>query len=186
MEKKTTSNNKKHSGGRPTKYKSEYVEQVYKLAVKGFIDKDIADFFKVQERTVNNWKDTHPEFFEALKWGKDEFDSNVIEASLRRRATGYRYKEKTQELSKPDPETWERKLITVKVVTKEIAPDPTSIIFWLKNRRPDRWRDKQLYEHGLTAEVLRAILAGLPKDFADGVRKELAKIAAIGRNKENG
>ena len=23
------------------------------------------------------------------------------------------------------------------------APDPTSMIFWLKNRQPDRWREKR-------------------------------------------
>ena len=37
----------------------------------------------------------------------------------------------------------EAQLMVTKVVTKELAPDPTSMIFWLKNRRPDRWRDKQ-------------------------------------------
>ena len=54
---KKLSEKKKNPGGRPTKYKPEYAEQVYKLALEGFTDKKIAEFFKVDERTINNWKD---------------------------------------------------------------------------------------------------------------------------------
>jgi hypothetical protein len=177
---------KKHPGGRPSKYKPEYVEQVYDLAAHGYTDKEIADFFKVREQTINNWKNAHPEFFESLKRGKYEFDTNVVEKSLLRRATGYKYKEITRVISKePDPETGEARLITVKEVTKEMAPDPTSMIFWLKNRQPDEWRDRQSTELGLTSETLSAILAGLPPEFAQGVREELAKLVAKGRNKKH-
>lgn len=38
-------------------------------------------------------------------------------------------------------------LVVTKVVTKEVIPDTTAQIFWLKNRRPDLWRDKQQIEH---------------------------------------
>lgn len=38
-------------------------------------------------------------------------------------------------------------LVITKEVTKEVLPDTTAQIFWLKNRRPDRWRDKQDIEH---------------------------------------
>jgi hypothetical protein len=175
VKRKTTSISikKKQSRGRPTKYRAEYVQQAHKLSIKGFIDREIADFFKVQESTITRWKQKHSDFCTSLKRGKYEFDTGKVVNSLLRRALGYQYKEETQELTRPDPKTGERKLITTKVVIKEIAPDPTSMIFWLKNRQSDEWRDKHSYEHGLTPEVLRAILAGLPKDFADGVRKEL-------------
>ena len=139
---------KKRSRGQPTRYKPEYVEQVYKLTVKGLTDKDLADLFKVREQTVNNWKNKYPEFFESLKRGKDEFDSNVIEKSLARRASGYQYTETTKAINK------EGKMVIIKEVVKEIAPDPTSIIFWLKNRRPDRWRDVQHVEATLTIEEI--------------------------------
>jgi transposase len=167
--KKTTSkqvNNKKHPGGRPTKYKTEFVEQVYKLTLEGYTDKDIADFYNVREQTVNNWKNAHPEFFESLKRGKDDYDSDVIEKSLAKRAAGYQYTETTKAITGKD------KKITTKEVVKEVAPDPTSMIFWLKNRSPDRWRDKQSIELGVKLED---VLAALPKDFADKVRESLAK-----------
>ena len=165
---------KKHPGGRPTKYKPENAEQAYKLVCEGFTDKKIADFFKVGEKTVNNWKKKHPEFLQSLKRGKDEFDSDVIEKSLVKRASGYQYKEVTKAISKePDPNTGKVKIVTIKEVTKEVAPDPTSMIFWLKNRRPDRWRDKQSIEVGVSLED---VLAALPKDFADEIRSALGKI----------
>ena len=145
---------KKHPGGRPSKYKPEYAEQVYKLAQEGFTDKKIAGFFKVREKTINNWKKIHPEFLQSLKRGKDEFDSDVIEASLVKRASGY---------SHPDVHisNYQGK-ITVTPIIKHYPPDPTSMIFWLKNRRPDRWRDKQSIEVGVNLED---VLAALPKDL---------------------
>jgi hypothetical protein len=53
--------------GRPSKYKPEYCDQVEKLCKLGATDKDIADFFEVEESTINNWKVEHPEFMESIK-----------------------------------------------------------------------------------------------------------------------
>ena len=160
---------KKHPGGRPTKYKPEYAEQAYKLAQEGFTDKKIADFFKVQERTVNNWKTDYPGFFQSLKRGKDEFDSDVIEKSLAHRASGY---------SHPDVHisNYQGK-ITVTPIIKHYPPDPASMIFWLKNRRSNRWRDKQSVKVGIGLEE---ILAALPKEFAKGVCTQLKKKVSSG------
>jgi phage terminase small subunit len=44
------------------------------------------------------------------------------------------------------------------------------------SRHLGMYTDKQSHKHGLTSEVLRAILAGLPKDFAEGVRTELSRL----------
>jgi hypothetical protein len=170
---------KKNPGGRPTKYKLRYEEQVYKLALEGFTDKKMAEFFKVDERTINNWKEKHPEFFQSLKRGKDEYDSDVIEKSLAKRASGYQYTEVTKAISKEtDPTTGKAQLVTIKEVTKEVAPDPTSMIFWLKNRRPDRWRDKQSIDLGFNSETLNAILSGLPDEYAKAVREALGKLVS--------
>jgi hypothetical protein len=69
-------------------------------------------------------------------------------------------------------------MVTIKEVTKEVAPDATSMIFWLKNRRPERWRDKQSIDLGFNAETLNAILAGLPPELAEAVRAELGKLVS--------
>jgi len=119
---------------RPTKYKPEYCEQAHKLALLGATDNQLADFFKVTEQTINNWKIDFPEFFESLKLGKSEVDARVVE-SLYKRATGYSHKEEKVFNNQGEILTHE--------TTKHYPPDSTSLIFWLKNRMPEEWRDRQ-------------------------------------------
>ena len=121
-------------GGRPTKFKEEYIELAYNYALLGAIDKDLARMFDVSETTINAWKKEHEEFSEALKKGKYEADAQVAR-SLFKRAMGYTYKELKEEESEHG--------IKNTVTTKEVAPDTTAQIFWLKNRQPAMWRDKQ-------------------------------------------
>lgn len=124
-----------HKGpGQPTKYKPEYDVTVKILAEKGFTDKDIADVFEVSEDTVNNWKKKYPQFFESLKAGKEISDRNVVQ-SLYHRALGYSHPE-------VHISTVNGKVVKTDII-KHYAPDPTSCIFWLKNRDKDHWRDKQ-------------------------------------------
>ena len=149
--------------GRPTDYQPEYAEQAYKLCLLGAKDKELADFFHTSEQTLNAWKHAHPIFLESLKKAKDEFDTDIIENSLRKRAMGFRYQEVTQEV-KPgmsvDIEGGEVSGVGAvdvpasKIVTKEVAPDTTACIFWLKNRQPARWRDKTEVEANVTGEII--------------------------------
>lgn len=126
----------KKQTGRPSKYRKEFDAQAEKLCRLGATDGDIADFFGVTETTVNNWKLRHSSFFEALKRGKDEVDG-LVEQSLFRRATGYSHK--SVKIFMP---SGAEKPVYAEFV-EHFAPDPTSMIFWLKNRQPDKWRDKR-------------------------------------------
>lgn len=119
--------------GRPTKYKKEFCIQAEKLCKKGFIDTEIADFFEVEEKTINNWKKAYPDFLQSLKRGKVHSDSAVVDA-LYGRALGYEFEERKVEI---DAEKKEKTTVT----TKQMAGDTTAQIFWLKNRRPDEWRN---------------------------------------------
>lgn len=120
--------------GRPTKYKSEFCVQAEKLCKKGFIDSEIADFFEVEEKTINNWKKAHPEFLHALKSGKRHSDSKVEDA-LYNRAIGYEFQEVKEEFEGGS-------VTKTTKTTKQLAGDTTAQIFWLKNRQPELWRDK--------------------------------------------
>jgi hypothetical protein len=124
--------------GRPTKYKPEYVKQAKKLALLGATDKQVAGFFDVNELTINRWKEKYPEFCKSLKDGKKELDSQV-QKSLYFRATGYSHPEDKIFNNNGEP--------LIVPTTKHYPPDPTSIIFWLKNRQPEKWRDKQDHNH---------------------------------------
>lgn len=132
--------------GRPSKYKPEFARIAEKLSALGATDKDLADAFDVVESTINEWKLDHPDFSESLK--AKRIPDDEIEASLFKRAKGY--------------------IRTIQRVTKdgdvvdteeELPPDPTSMIFWLKNRRPKQWRDKQEHEvTGKEGQPLQAVL----------------------------
>lgn len=123
--------------GRPTKYREEYNEQAYKLCLLGHTDAELASFFEVSEATINNWKIDFPSFLESIKKGKEFADVDVVQ-SLYKRATGMKL---TKQVVK------ESKIVEVE---DEIAPDTTAMIFWLKNRQPKKWRDKQDIQHSGT------------------------------------
>jgi hypothetical protein len=127
------------AGGRPSGFKAEFTEQAEKLAKLGATDMEIADFFEVDVRTVNRWKISFPEFCQALKAGKDVADDKVIR-SLFQRATGFEHE--AVKIFMPANATE-----PIHTNYREfVVPDTTACIFWLKNRRPDEWRDKQSNE----------------------------------------
>lgn len=134
-------------GGRPTKFKPEFVEQARKLAALGATDREVAEFFGVNERSLNRWKHDHEEFCQSLKVGKDTADQRV-EQALYRRAIGY-----TQDDTHFS--SYEGS-VTQTAYVKQIPPDTTAAIFWLKNRKPDEWREKAHVEHEGTVEVTDA------------------------------
>lgn len=101
----------------------------------GLVDEQIAQNIGIAASTLYEWKNQYPEISEALKKGKEVVDRQV-ENALLKRALGYEYDEITTEYGKE-----------TKRVTKQVVPDVTAQIFWLKNRKPDQWRDKRDIEH---------------------------------------
>lgn len=117
-------------------YKPEYAKMAEKVALLGATDADLAAIFDVSEVTIGNWKKIHKEFCLALKEGKTVADANVA-TRLYQRAMGYEHPE--VHISNYQGE------ITVTPITKIYPPDPTSAIFWLKNRQKDRWADRVVH-----------------------------------------
>ena len=138
--KRTTTAGPARKRGRPTKYQPEFAEQAKALCEDGAIDVDLADFFGVAIRTISYWKTAHADFLHALKAGKSVADERV-ERALYQRAVGYTFDAVKIFLPKDAVEP-------VLVPYREhCPPDVTACIFWLKNRKKDEWRDKQLHEH---------------------------------------
>lgn len=100
-------------------------------ARNGLTDEQIAENMGISCSTLYDWKNKYSDISESLKRGKEVVDV-LVENALFKRALGYEYKEVTKEDG-----------VTTKVVTKHMAPDTTAQIFWLKNRRPDLWRDRK-------------------------------------------
>jgi len=122
---------KKNPGGRPTLYKEDYANQVYRLCLLGATDEEIAEAFDVTETTIANWKSDHPEFFESMTRGKVEADSKVAES--------------TYKLAVGDVFVREEKLTRAGEIVsleRQLPPDPAAQRMWLFNRRPKQWKNK--------------------------------------------
>jgi hypothetical protein len=123
--------------GRPTDYREEYSDQVYKLCLLGATDKELAEFFDCAESTLNLWKQAHPEFLESIRRGKKLADANVAE-KLYQRALGY---------SHPSVKIMQYEgSIVSEEYTEHYPPDTQAASLWLRNRQPDKWRDKTDHE----------------------------------------
>lgn len=102
----------------------------------GLSEEQISKNMGISRSTLKEWKQKYPAISATLKKGKEVADIEV-ENALFKRATGYEVEETKVEIDSNG------KKHMVKI-TKHIAPDPTSIIYWLKNRRPEKWRDKPM------------------------------------------
>ena len=142
--------------GRNILYTEEMVIRAEGYARDGLTDVQIAHNLGISRSTLYKWKREYPEFAEAVKRGKEVVDREV-ENALFRRAVGYSYPEEKVFLGpggKP----------VIVQTTKYYPPDPTAMIFWLKNRKPAEWRDKRDIEvsGGLNFAI------SLPGELAQG------------------
>ena len=104
----------------------------------GLTDEQIAHNMGINVSTIYDWKSKYPEFSETLKKGKEVVD-RLVENALLKRALGYSYTETKIVHSDKDGDKVEKTI-------KEVVPDTTAQIFWLKNRKPKDWKDKQYVE----------------------------------------
>lgn len=130
---------KKKKNGRRGKFAEWLTEEgLLKLegwARDGLTDEQVAHNVGISRSTLAVWKNKYPDLSDALKRGKEVVDRQV-ENALLKRALGYEYEEVTFEAG-----------VETKRVRKEVQPDTTAQIFWLKNRKPADWRDKRDVEH---------------------------------------
>lgn len=113
-------------------------------AMRGLTDADIGKNVGVRASTLCEWKNRFPEIAEALKKGKEVADI-AVENALYKRAIGYEYDEVMTEESE---DGYKRR-----VTRKMVVPDVTAQIFWLKNRRPDLWRNSPEYRSDEVSKV---------------------------------
>jgi len=127
----------------------------------GLTDEQIAKKVGVAYSTFRDYKNKYSALSAALKKGKEVVDFEV-ENALLKRALGYKYSEVTQE----PVEVGEgiTMLQTTKIVTKHAPPDTTAQIFWLKNRKPDKWRDKPKVETDEANGMLEDLIKGLKQN----------------------
>lgn len=132
--------NKGGKGG-PSKYDpSQHPHAAQKLCAMGFTDAQLAEFFEVNEATINRWKVDHVEFMQALTVGKDETDA-LVERSVLKGITGY-YVENEEINAKGD----------IKRIKKWMPGNPGVGMRWLSCRKPEVYREKRVDSHVLSAD----------------------------------
>lgn len=105
----------------------------------GLIDEQIAHNMGIAYSTFRDWVGKFPALSASLKKGKAPVDIEV-ENALLKRAMGYDVEETITDIEELAGGKTKKHIRTVK---RHIPPDTAAQIFWLKNRRPNKWRDKQ-------------------------------------------
>jgi hypothetical protein len=122
------------AGGRPTVYKPDNAEIALKACILGATNETLAERFKVSRRTIDSWIATIPEFSDAVRQGREVADEAVVSA-LFARATGMEQKMTKVFCHRGQPVTAD--------YTVHLPPDVRACIFWLRNRRPEEWRESR-------------------------------------------
>ena len=124
---------------------SEGLLKLSAWARDGLTEEQIAQNMRIHRDTLNEWKKRYSDISDTLKRGREVVDIQV-ENALLKRALGYEYKEEKKK--------YENGILTEKkVTTKQVVPDTTAQIFWLKNRKPRQWRDKREQDIDVTEAV---------------------------------
>lgn len=142
----------KRGRGRPkgsgTKRETADFAMLERMARKGCTDNQICAAMNISHDTLLRWKDSDPDFLRNLKDWRTGADGQV-ERSLYERATGYSHLEENVFMTEAGPVRED--------TVKRYPPDVTACIFWLKNRRPKEWRDKQEVEHSGVLDLAGAL-----------------------------
>jgi hypothetical protein len=137
--------------------------QLEAWARDGLTYEQIASNCGIALSTLKDWRKRFSAISTALKKGKAVVDI-MVENALYKRAMGYTFEEVVHErtcVGKDDDGLPIYEMVETKRATKEVQPDVTAQIFWLKNRKPKEWRDKQEVEHSGDLGVV--IVDDIPK-----------------------
>lgn len=151
--------------GRPSLFNEKYIEQAYKLCLLGAKDKDLADFFEVTEQTINNWKNDYPNFFESINAGKKIADMEVANSLYKGAIDRVIPKQQAIKVKEVQYNSEGRKIgeterIEIVELEEYVTADFRNAQFWLKNRQPENWRDKQEVDHTTQGEKMNVISLG--------------------------
>ena len=119
------------------KWRTPQKLELLKCWARDFSLSDIAVKMGITIQTLKAWRDRYPEIEEAISEGKEIVDYRV-ENALLKVALGYTTTDVKTIISPPDKNG--NRAIRVEKTEKEIPPNPTAIMCWLNNRKPDSWK----------------------------------------------
>lgn len=119
--------------GRPTKYRVEFNERAYRMALLGATEAEIAEWLDISVSKFEQWKQKYPKFREAIKNGSLPADAEAAH-SLFQRVKGYEgiYEKTLDEHGK-----------VIETKMRYIGPDVRACEIWLRNRRRKQWASNE-------------------------------------------
>lgn len=165
----------KRRNGRRGKYHEWITEEglirIEGWARDGLTNEQIAHNIGINPDTLYSWMKRFSEIADALKKGKEVVDRQV-ENALLKRALGFHF---VEEVASPSGE--------VVQLTRYEKPDVTAAIFWLKNRKPTVWRNKELVD--VNKVIAETKLIEQKTKLVQGVEKDTGLLDALieGRSK---
>lgn len=130
----------------------ERIADAKQLAAAGATDNEMADWFEISPKTLYAWRAANPNFHQACKPHKEIVD-DIVEGVAFQMVKGFRYTEQQAIKVKTGEHT---EAVEVVEVERVLPPDKTMVIFWLKNRRKETWRDVQ--DHNVSGTVEHKII----------------------------
>ena len=124
------------------------------MAKQGCSDKQIFEKLQIHPSTFYEWLNTNTDFSEAYKRGKDNSDEYLTleaESGLVKLMRGYEWEQKTTKLI-PGPDAKKPQIREQTIKTMRTDPNLGAIIFWLNNRKSDRWNNNN-YNNASETEV---------------------------------
>lgn len=118
-----------------SKYRDDFPELAEKYAKQGLTDDQIAGKLGIGKVTYYSYQNKYPNFLNSIKRGKIPVNLEV-ENALLKRALGYEYDEITRTIV-------DKEVVSIKIIKKHVIPDVAAEFIWLKNRVPERWKDRQ-------------------------------------------
>lgn len=136
------------------KYQETYPDVAYRLCLMGATNAELAEHFKVDVKTIHNWRDAHEEFDKKVEAGKDFADSLVAESMFKSAMGFHTITEITERQSDGENNTdTENNNVVVLKSIKGIPPNYSAQSFWLRNRQPKKWKEKIELEQELNVNV---------------------------------
>lgn len=156
----------------PVPFRQEYIAIAARAMSVGFTLSELAALLGCSAHTLKRWILEHPKFGEAVKMHRGRADDR-IERNLFQRACGYEFiAEKPMNVGGQ---------VQVAQYKEHVKPDVVAQIFWLKNRRPEAWRDVQQHEHGNAGEF-----ANMNNDqLLEEIKKASEQLQALDKSKQH-
>lgn len=169
------------------KYSRDIIERLCAQIAQGELIKNACKLVGITETTFFEWQNTKPEFAEAIKKARQDFNDTIVgrlEASLWKKATGYDFEEVKTIFGK-DAEGNPR-ILKQEKTKKHYSPDTAALIFALTNLAPDKWVNHQRVDtKAVDTEVgPNYAFADLPKDVLFDIADKLQEAAFEKEKKE--